>query len=337
MKIFTADQVRRIDAATIEQEPVLSIDLMERASLRFVEAFVKHFRPYTKIAVFAGSGNNGGDGLAIARMLLLRQYDVLVFHVEGGSALSPDCSTNLERYRDLTKKRYKKIKSPADFPDLRDCIIIDALFGSGLNRAVEGTAAEIIKKINASGCTVVAVDIPSGLSGEDNENNNPEFIVNANRTFTFQFPFVSFFYPENEKFTGTWQVLDIGLNKEAIGNESSNIFFTEASELRKDLRSRRRFSHKGDYGHALLIAGSYGMMGAAVLSSKACLKTGAGLVTVHVPRYGYQVIQTAVPEVMASVDLSDIMFTGIENLDPYTAIGIGPGLGCCTNACKAFE
>jgi NAD(P)H-hydrate epimerase len=184
--------------------------------------------------------------------------------------------------------------------------------------------------------TVVSIDIPSGLMGEDNTGNIPENIIQADFTLTFQFPKISFFFAENEKYIGSWEVLPIRLHPDGIAQTQTGFFLIEKEEIQQIVPVRSRFGHKGTYGHALLIAGSFGKMGAAVLASKACLRSGVGLLTTHVPHLGYPIIQTAVPEAMASVDQHDSIFTEFPDLTQFSAVGVGPGIGLKSNTKKAF-
>jgi len=206
-----------------------------------------------------------------------------------------------------------------------------------LSRPLKGFPAEMVQKINQLKNTVVAIDVPSGLMGEDNSENTVETILKANFTLTFQFPKISFLFAENEQFTGTWEVLPIGLHPEGMKKIPSDFYFIEGSDAAKIIQHRTTFQHKGDFGHALLIAGSFGKMGAAVLASKACLRSGTGLLTTHVPRMGYSIIQTAVPEAMASTDRHDSVFTEFPGLKPYSAIGVGPGLDKKQNTARALH
>jgi NAD(P)H-hydrate epimerase len=334
MRLFTSTKVREIDAGTIRLQGITSLDLMERASYRFVTAFVKKFSPSGKVVVVAGPGNNGGDGLAIARMLLERHYDVMAYLIDTGSPLSIDCNSNFVRLKKINPDRIKPISDTAGLSIPDNSILIDAIFGSGLSRVVAGKIAEVINLINTSECRVVSVDIPSGLFGEDNSSNHSSSIVHADFTFTFQFPFLSFFFAENEKYTGKWTVIPIGLDEKVIDETPSSYEYFDLSNAADLLKSRSKFSHKGSYGHALIVAGSYGMMGAAVLASKACLRSGAGLVTAHVPGCGCSIMQSSVPEVIVSVDGSESSFTGIQDVSTFHSIGIGPGLKCSRPAWK---
>ncbi len=326
MKIFKSSQVREIDAYTIENEPIKSIDLMERASAQLAKWITKKFNHKTPFKIIIGPGNNGGDGLALARLLAENDYQVNVYILKLKD-LSGDAELNYKRLVEQNKAKIQFIASEKDFPGFeKKDIVIDALFGSGLTRPLEGLTSKIVQYINSYNNIKIAVDIPSGLFGEDNSDNISDNIIRANYTLSFQFPNLSFFFPENEIFTGEWHILPIGLHKDII-NELQTIWFSiDKKMVRSMLKIRNKFSHKGTYGHALLISGSYGKMGAAVLASKACLRTGAGLVTTHIPKLGYQIIQTAIPEAMVSIDASDEYFTEIPDLEKYNAIGIGPGI-----------
>ncbi len=216
-------------------------------------------------------------------------------------------------------------------------MVVDGIFGSGLSRKVSGFPAKVIRHINQHPGTVVSIDIPSGLFGENNSDNDYSSVIRATHTITFQFPFLSFFFAENDSYVGSWRAQDIRLHPEAIENAETPYFTIEKDQIRKLLPPRSRFSHKGTFGHGLVISGCYGMMGAALLAGEACLRAGAGLATVHVPRYGYNIIQTALPEALISIDQSDILFSEPPDLTPFTAIGIGPGLGCKTNTGRGLK
>ncbi len=337
MKIFKTEQVKQIDDYTIKNEPIASIDLMERASLTFVKWFMRNFDNSRKIIVISGPGNNGGDGLAIARLLSRRFFKVEVYILKLGSGFSEDLSVNIKRAEE-SEAEVHVIESDEDFPVIsNENIIIDAIFGSGLSRKAEGLPAAAIKRINSSGSDVVSVDIPSGLFGEDNSDNDPEVIVKANYTISFQFPFLSFFFPENEKYYGRWRAISIGLHPTAIEKISSDYELVDRDYVSGMIKDRSKYSHKGTFGNALLIAGSDGMMGAAVLGIKACLRTGVGLATAHVPENTYNIIQSVVPEALISRDPSGTFFTQIPDLTPYSAVGIGPALGTQEESVRELE
>ena len=337
MKLFTTKQIAHIDKFTIENEPISDIDLMERAALQITHWIVKRYSSVQKMLIFAGPGNNGGDALAIARQLADFDYQCEVYLLDLGKELKGSPQENWKRLEDQRKVKLIRIKKEDDFPktEMSD-IIIDGLFGSGLSRPLEGLPAKIIGKINQLNNQVIAIDVPSGLMGEDNTSNIPDNIIKADYTLTFQFPKISFLFVENEIYTGKWEVLPIGLHPEGIKNTPSDFLFIEQRDIDNFMPPRTKFSHKGNFGHALLIAGSYGKIGAAVLASRSCLRSGVGLLTTHIPRLGYSVLQTAIPEAMASIDQHDSMFTQFPDLQSFTAVGIGPGLDKKQNSKKAF-
>ncbi len=337
MKLFTSEQIRNIDRYTIENEPIVSIDLMERAAGRIAEWLTTNYDRSRSFTIFAGPGNNGGDGLAVARMLLQKHYRVRTCVVRISDKISADAQGNYDRLKSTGSGEIQDIHENDPMPSVaKDAIIIDAIFGSGLNRPVDGFAASVIRFLNSLPNMRISIDVPSGLFGENNLDNLPENIIKADLTLTLQFPPISFFFSENEQFTGKWNVLPIGLSSHIISETPSPYNYVEHQDIRVLLKKRKRFSHKGTYGNVLLIAGSYGMMGAAVLSARSALRTGSGLVTVHVPVRGYQVIQTAVPEALVSLDESDSVFSCLPELSAFSAIGVGPGLGSKANTQRAL-
>jgi len=338
MKLFTTKQIADLDKYTIENEPISDLDLMERASLQITSWLVHRFSTESKMAFFAGPGNNGGDALAIARQLADLGFICEVWLLDFGKELKGSPAKNVERLKEQGLVKLSVLKNLEDFPEIGFTdIIIDGLFGSGLTRPLDGFSAQIVKKINQLLNTVVSIDIPSGLMGEDNTVNNAGNIIQATYTLTFQFPKMSFFFAENEKYFGVWEVLPIRLHPEGIALTQTDFILIDREEIQFIIQKRSRFSHKGTYGHALLIAGSFGKMGAAVLASKACLRAGAGLLTTHVPHFGYQIIQTAVPEAMASVDQHDSIFTEFPDLSQFSAVGVGPGINQKTNTKRALN
>lgn len=335
MKIFNVEQIRAMDAYTIAHEPIASIDLMERASQAFVRWFCNQYVNTRPIAVFCGKGNNGGDGLAIARILSGCGYDVQVFIVEYTLNTTDDFRQNLSRLDNhLTAHR---IHSENDLPQLpKQVVCIDALLGSGLSRPVEGLLSIVIKYLNNLPNKLIAVDIASGLY-TDQPNDPSDIIVKPRYTITFQLPKLAFLLPQNAEYVGEWHIVDIGLSSGYIANTYTPFHFTDKSEAAGRIKPRQKFSHKGTYGHAVIIAGSYGKMGAAVLSGKACLRSGVGLLTMHVPACGYEITQISIPEAMTTVDESEKYISEVPDLGSATAIGIGPGIGQDSSTVKALE
>lgn len=342
--ILSAKEIKELDAATIKNEPILSIDLMERAAKALTNKFCKLYSKHQPVIIFCGQGNNGGDGLAISRLLHEKKYAVEVFILVQKTA-SPDFEANHFRVQRIKKLFPKYINTKSDFPKLKnDCVIIDAIFGSGLNKPVDGVAAELISHINKSKKEIVSVDLPSGffadkissLSAETSstagvitkEVVKPEGnIIRASKTISFQLPKKTFFFSSSYEFVGPWEKVDIGLDEKFLTETKCTDFFIEENDVRKILRPRKKFDHKGKFGHALIVAGSREKMGAAILASKACLLSGAGLTTAHVPNCGIAVLQSSIPDIMCSADINEEEITFVKNAENYSAVAVGCGIG----------
>ena len=326
MKLFSGSQIKNWDQFTIQNEPVSSVDLMERAAAAFARQFENLF-PDTRqyIHFFAGPGNNGGDALAIARILHFKGYAIRVSLCEICSTLSTDCTINLDRLPSLETIFLNRIKKGDPWPDITDeSIVVDGIFGTGLNRPIKGYWADLIDQINQHTGPKIAVDIPSGLPAE---GIAPGTAFQADHTISFERPKLSFFLAENQSFLGQLHTVPINLAEAFAKKESSSFFLNEADGLKPLIQKRDLFSHKGSFGHALLISGSFGMLGASQLCGQACLRSGAGLVSLYVPKIAYPILQGAVPEAMVIVDPNERAISQIPDLRPYTAVGIGPGLG----------
>jgi len=328
MKIFRCEQIREIDSYTIANEPVSSLDLMERAALKLFEWISRRFDRSKRIVVFAGAGNNGGDGLALARFLAEERYKTEVHFVHHSDKVSDNWNINRIRLEKSSKVLFNSLDSIDQFPVIcSDDIIIDAIFGSGLTKPAEGLAADVIREINKKDCTVIAIDIPSGLFGEDNRRNIPENIIHADFTLSFQFPKLSFLFAENNSIIGEWDILPIGLHPMAIRDIEAPYYFLERKDIALLLKRRGKFDHKGTFGHGLIISGSQSKSGAAVLAATAALRSGIGLITCHVPSCSVPVIQTCLSEAMVQPDKNDLIITALDDIEGFTAIGIGPGIG----------
>lgn len=330
MKILSAEEIRLWDQYTIQHEPIRSIDLMERAAERCTDWLLNKYKDSSSFAVFCGKGNNGGDGLAIARMLMNKNYPVTVYILEFGHKGTDDFQLNLARLHQIADHDIHFIQSENNFHSfVAGQVIIDALFGSGLNRALEGVTAQLVDHINRSGLPVISIDIPSGLFVDRSSAGNT--IIKATDTLSFQCYKPAFLFAENAPFIGEIQILDIGLHSDYYHSVFSRFELTDDSIIHSIYKPRKRFSHKGNFGHALLIAGSYGKIGAAVLSARSCMRSGVGLLTCHIPKCGYAILQTAFPEAMVATDFNSSFITKIEeDITRYEAIGIGPGIGTAT-------
>ena len=266
MKIFTASQLHELDKYTIEHEPVKSIDLMERAAKALTGAIMEEWTDRTPVVIFAGPGNNGGDALAVARLLANAGYTVSVYLFNIHNELSPDCATNKQRLIDCRKVQFTEITMNFDPPELKpDTLVVDGLFGTGLNKPLMSGFASLVKYVNLSPAKVVSIDIPSGLFCEDNSFNIASHIIRADLTLTIQQKKLAMLLPDCQQFTGRIKVIDIRLSPEYIKETNTQFRILEENDLLPRLLPRDDFAHKGSMGHALLIAGSYGMAGAAVL------------------------------------------------------------------------
>lgn len=338
MKILSKEQVYEADQATITNEGIPSINLMERAGGYAFEYLHQRLQGQNvPIKVFCGIGNNGGDGLVIARNLTEHDYNVTTYIVSYSEKRSPDFLKALEALKSESKNWPVVLKSEDDLPTIsHDDLVIDCIFGIGLNRPAPDWVQHLFKLINKSGAYVLAIDVPSGMAVDQ---IIPETeVIHPTVVLSFQTPKLVFFLPQGGKFINSWDVLDIGLDRSYLNSVKTKAQLIDKIEARQMYRPRAKFSHKGTYGHALMIAGSYGKMGAAVLSSNACLKAGAGLVTTYTTRQGLPILQNSIPEVMVLTDrhdgtyLEEIKF----DLEP-NIIGIGPGLGTEKTTREAFK
>lgn len=328
MKLFTSQEIHELDTYTIEHEPIRSVDLMERAAKVMTQAIVDRWSNIVPVIVFAGPKNNGGDALAIARMLADKRYEVSVYLFNTKKALSEECAINRERIKENRNIHFEEIIDEFNPPQLKEgMLVIDGLFGTGLNRPLGGGFAALVKLINQSKAEVVSIDIPSGLMSENNTNNIRANIICANLTLTLHQPKLSYFFPEYQKFLGEIKVLDIQLSAEGQRKIPSTFVTLEEYDMRKLIKHRSPYAHKGNMGHALLAAGCYGMAGAAVLAAKACLRSGVGKLAIRSPKKNNDILQISVPEAVLLLDGSEHQLTEAVDPSDFDAIGIGPGLG----------
>ena len=325
LPLLISSQIREADAYTITHEPISSIDLMERAAKAFVGWFVNHFPDKKQsIAVYCGMGNNGGDGLAIARMLKDHHYLLVDVKIASFSSKSTnDFDTNLLRLKS-SGITIKKIKPGDDLPEENSSIIIDALLGTGLNKPLSDDYARLVNYLNQLNKTVVAVDVPTGFFSEG-ETSPDASVLKSDLVITFQQPKINFLLPESAPYIHCWEAVNIGINERFIRSLDSPYQLVEEKDIRKRLKPRQRFSNKGTYGHALIVAGQPETMGAALLCSSACAHAGAGLTTACVPQSGLIALNSYQPEVMAIVRKEDEQ-PEIE-WKKFSTVAVGPGLG----------
>lgn len=328
MKILSVDQLYEADKISIEKQGIDSTELMERAATQIFEWMHRRLQGTPVfIHIFCGIGDNGGDGLVVGRLLIEHGYRVIVYVVNCSDKRSKDFLINYDRIKNVTKEWPTLINSENDFPEIKpEDIIVDAIFGIGLNRCPRGWVKKLIQYLNACEAFKLAIDIPSGLFANE-PLIDKEAVLKANFTLTFQTPKLSFFLPETAPFVSDFDVLDIGLDKEFIHNSKSLAQVIQKSEAQEFYIPRKKFGHKGTYGHGLIVAGSYGKIGAAVLSSLAAMRIGSGMITTFVPKCGYRILQTTVPEAMVLTDSQEDFLSEIStDFDP-SAIGVGMGIG----------
>ena len=329
MKILSAIQIREAEAYTIKHEPISSFALMDRAGqacFKWIEANVNSSK---KITVVCGVGNNGGDGLVIARLLHESKFKVEVIILTLSNS-SIDFKKNLDS---IIKSGLSiiEINEKSTLHISENGILIDAIFGTGITRPVSGWIGDCIDIINSSNNEIISIDLPSGLFADEHTKGK---VIHASHTLTFQSPKLAFLFSENEKFTGQFHILDIGLDQMFIEKIPSDLQFLLAENIKPLIKKRNKFSHKGNYGHSLLISGSFGKIGAAILAARACLRSGAGLLTVRIPHCGYSALQIAVPEAMTQADEDENCITHSGNFTETMHVAVGPGIGTSTSTKK---
>ena len=337
MKIFTAQQIYQADKFTIEHQQISSDQLMERAAIQLFEWMHSRLQgAEVTIQLFCGIGNNGGDGIALARLLKEAGYTIQVHVVNYSETRSKDFLLNLERLKD--RKIWPDfINDDSSLPEISpNDIIVDAIFGIGLNREPSDWVGKLIQHINQSQAFVLSVDIPSGLPASQVPSNT-DHVIRASYVLSIQVPKLVFFLPETGVYLNQWELLDIGLDTGFLGPEQVAFHFVTLPEVQSMYRPRLKFSHKGTYGHSVIVGGSYGKIGAVQMAADACLRAGSGLVTAYIPECGYESIQTALPEAMVLTDEEDNFLTSIDIPFEPSAIGIGIGMGTGDKVVKAFE
>lgn len=324
MKIFSSTQIRAWDQATIENEPISAYLLMERAATACYQWMTENLCLEKKVYIFCGNGNNGGDGMAIARMLYLKGIEVYVFLDENQVYFSPNAETNLlklKQFSGISIYDFSKINL-LDIPE--DVVFIDALFGTGLNRELTGKVAELITFLNTKKTRKISIDLPSGLF-PDKSPNRDAIIFNAEDTLSFQAWKRTFMHPETGKHCGRIHILDIGLDLNFIEKAKSYYYSVDLPHIKKMYIPRPAFSHKGDFGKTCIVGGSFGKIGACVMATKAALRTGSGITFALAPKCGFYILQNACPQAMFLYGGEDHLTHFV--LDEDFTYGIGPGLG----------
>jgi hydroxyethylthiazole kinase-like uncharacterized protein yjeF len=345
MKILYSSQIKEADQYTIKNEPISSFSLMERAAAQAADWIIYQadISIYDqKLTFFCGTGNNGGDGLLMALHLSYLAH-IQVYIVNNTNKRTENFELALEKLKNIPADANRKsinireINKEQDVPTISaEDICIDAIFGTGISKSITGLAAKVIEAINISQAQVIAIDMPSGLFAERNDLAIQQHIIRATCTLTFEQPKISFFFEENQQFLGKVYVLPIGLHPDFLGKAEAHFFTIDRKTIDNIYKKRQKIGHKGTFGHALLMVGSYGKIGAAVLAAQGCMRSGVGLLTVHTPRCGYDILQTSIPEALVQADESQTKLTQLQETADYKAIGIGCGIGTDEMTKKAF-
>jgi hydroxyethylthiazole kinase-like uncharacterized protein yjeF len=339
MKIFSSKQLYEADKVTIEKEGIPSYNLMERAGGYVYEWMHKRLQGQpVPIKVFCGIGNNGGDALVIARLLLKNGYNVDTYIVDCNDKRSTDFLKAYEALKNEVKKWPEIIKGVENFPEISpQDIVVDGIFGIGLNRCPEDWVKALFVKINESKAYTLSIDIPSGMY-TDRGLEKDDIVVHSTFVLSFMSPKLAFFLPETGKYINMWDTIDIGLDPEYLATTPTDVQLISKPEIQQMYKGRSQYTHKGMFGHSLIIGGSFGKMGAVQLASKAALRAGSGLVTAYVPQIGVPILQTALPEVMVETDnFNGKVFEEIDFQTEANAIAIGPGMGTDEKTVAAME
>lgn len=336
MKILSAQQLYKADQITVEKGKITSLDLMERAATSCFQWIHNRLQgDSVPIQVFCGTGNNGGDGLVIARHLKQHGYNVNTYIINCSNKRSDAFLANYDQLKEIGVWP-EMITCSSEFPEISENnMIIDAIFGLGLSRSPEDVLKETIQFINASNAYVLSIDFPSGLFA-DKSITDKESVIKAYHILTFQTPKLAFLLPDNQEYITSWDVIDIGLDSEYLNSVETDFQLTNKNDVLPIYKYREKFSHKGDYGHSLIIGGSFGKIGAVTLTSRAALTIGSGLVTAYAPKCAYQILQTALPEVMVEVDAENELEYFNSKINP-TVIGIGIGMGTSSKTIEGFK
>jgi hydroxyethylthiazole kinase-like uncharacterized protein yjeF len=336
MKILSAEQIRAWDLATMKRQGISSFELMERAATAIADWVVAHFNAQTPFIILCGTGNNGGDGLALTRLLLERGYGVRAFVVKHTSGYSPDCGANLERLVALDPDAVGILADGEFITELpKEIVVIDAIFGTGINRPLDGYVADFIKHINAIGNRIIAIDLPSGM---DSDEPLPEgaMMIRAQDTLCLQQFKRAMLHPESGAACGEVHLLDIALDRDFQEGIATHWQTLSPAFLKTRYRPRKAFTNKGSHGTAHLIGGSHGLIGAIVLAGRSAGRAGAGKVRLLIPECGYTVAQTLAPETMCATSGTDFL-SDFHGWEESRGIGIGPGLGKADSSLDAFK
>lgn len=331
MKLYSYRQIQDIEAKSLAESGRTTAQLDEQLGAEAAAAIAEALTDTDRSPiVFAGPGRCGAVALAASRCLALagKRPRVHFFNIRGTSAL-PDTMAARDAYvADCGTDDFDEVTENFHLPELSNHdLVVDGLFGSEIDTPLRGAYQTLVRHINESGARTVALDMPSGLPADGAPGLLNVNIIHADATLAFGMPRLAYFSPENAELVGQWQALDAGYSRTAAADHDASFFLIESRAVRHVLHPRRADSSKADYGNLVVFAGSYGMMGAAQLATRAALRGGAGKVTCHAPRCGYYPLQTAVPEALFEADSGDVCLHDISLQRNYNAVAIGPGIG----------
>lgn len=339
MKIYTNDQIRAIEAATI-RSGVSSLELIERFASGVAREVEGKIKKGQRVIVFAGPLKNGAQALSLSRQLMSKgiTLEIYLFNI-GGNRLSPDCKTCRDRLVQEGEVNFTEVVKDFVSPQFtQDDVVIDGMFGSELDSPIPSNGyVSVIHMINDSSATVISLDLPSGMCGDWNTDAINRNIIHATYTYTPQFPRLMFFLPDSAELLGEWKIIDIGLSRDEMRRQKPQFYLLQQQDVRPLLRPRPEFVSKADLGSAVIFAGSYGMMGAAVLAARGALRSGVGKVTLNSPRCGYVVIQSAVPSALYKPASGELVIEDFALSHNYDAVAVGPGIGTSETTVKALE
>lgn len=341
MKLFAEKEIQEIERQTMTEHGMSELDFIEAVGKDIADEICGSFDRETPIVIFAGPDKCGAYALTAARLLHqrgMRPYAFL-FNI-GGNKLSIECDICKTKYVNISEEQILTEITGIKFsmPELDSgMLVIDGLFGSDITGPLSRGYQMLVSNINESNARIISIDCPSGLPGDPMAGLINSKIIHADLTLAIMLPRLSFFINENIELVGKWKAIGPKPSKATIKRTPNTQFLIDGHNIAKRFKPRRPDSSKQDYGSAIIFAGSYGMMGAAVLSAKAACRSGCGKVTCHAPGCGYQILQSSVPSALFESDPDEKQIKSIELTHNYNSIAIGPGIGTSDATIKALE
>lgn len=341
MKILTNQEIGQIERSTLYAQNISPVELVERAAGALAAKIRTLCNRDVPLIFLAGWGGNGADALEVARLMSLEGYRPVVYLFNiGGNKLNDVCREMRNRLSTAPNATLVEVTGSQTFrwPEISvDSVIVDGLFGAGLNRELPRTFQLLAQNINQSGAMVISIDIPSGLMSEWNGSASRAHMIHADVTLTIEFPRLAFMLGDNAEVVGDWSVVKIGYDPTAVKKAPFTYFLVDRQLVKSHLKERKKFSSKFDYGHAIIFAGCRGMFGAAVLTARGALRAGAGKVTVHSASDCGNILQSSTPSAMFEADSRSQVISAMPLSSKYNAIGVGPGIGKAEETIVAFE